>query len=238
MRKKVGWEAATALLAQRCEEWARMGLAVSPLRRGDDGDGDGRATVTAEVGAPGWAATLAFGLNESGLAAIAHFDAMYEVWWQGRIRSLDHWDDLLSREVERAPRIRLVHGQLVALSCTSGWLDMRHGDLWVLPGALVRIRKGRINTFTHAYGTGHTARKAAYTIVYDPAAILAAHRTNKVIPFEEVEWARLSRGFTTCGLTLHMSDGTRHKLLWQSGEPAHRLLTDRLLPVLGPRLTT
>jgi hypothetical protein len=28
-----------------------------------------------------------------------------------------------------------------------------------------------------------------------------------------------------------------HKLRWRSSDPAHRLLTDRLLPILGPRLT-
>ncbi|MFB7054131.1 DUF1877 family protein [Streptomyces vinaceus] len=33
-----------------------------------------------------------------------------------------------------------------------------------------------------------------------------------------------------------MTDGTRHKLLWLSSEPARRVLADRLLPVLGSRL--
>jgi hypothetical protein len=34
-----------------------------------------------------------------------------------------------------------------------------------------------------------------------------------------------------------MTDGTRHKLLWMSSEPARRLLRERLLPLLGARLT-
>jgi hypothetical protein len=34
-----------------------------------------------------------------------------------------------------------------------------------------------------------------------------------------------------------MTDGSHHKLLRLSTEPARGLLRDRLMPVLGPRLT-
>jgi hypothetical protein len=34
-----------------------------------------------------------------------------------------------------------------------------------------------------------------------------------------------------------MTVGTRHKLLWSSWDPARRLLRERLLPLLGARLT-
>lgn len=74
-------------------------------------------------------------------------------------------------------------------------------------------------------------------IGYDPAAVLGGHRTNKFIPFDGITHARLHHGLTTSGLAVTIADGTRHKLLWLSSEPAHRVLTDRLLPVLGSRLT-
>ncbi|MZF83753.1 hypothetical protein [Streptomyces sp. SID5643] len=74
------------------------------------------------------------------------------------------------------------------------------------------------------------------TLAHDPDAIRSAHRTNKVLPLAEITHARIHGGLTTSGMTLSMADGSRHKLLWMSMEPAGGLLRDRLLPLLGPRL--
>jgi hypothetical protein len=57
-----------------------------------------------------------------------------------------------------------------------------------------------------------------------------------VSPFTKTEHARLHSDVTTSGLTVRMTDGSRHKLLWLSTEPARGLLRDRLMAVLGPRL--
>lgn len=235
-------EPAADRLTRRREEWLAAGWDVSlfvwgPRGAAPIGDGTNAGdSVAALVGASDRPVRLFIKLNERGHATVAYYEGAHEFQSRHRVGSLEDWDDLLGRAVERASRIRLLQGQLVALSCTTGWLDLRHGDLWVLPGAMVRIRKGLLDTIAHCYGTGHSARKAARTLAYDPVAILGSHPTNKVIPFADIESARLHRGFTTSGLTVRMTDGTRHKLLWQSAEPAHRLLTDRLLPILGPRL--
>ncbi|MDT7846803.1 hypothetical protein [Streptomyces justiciae] len=68
-----------------------------------------------------------------------------------------------------------------------------------------------------------------------PATVLATHPTNKVIPLTGIARARLHGGITPPGMTMQMTDGTRHKLLWLSSEPARRVLRDRLLPVLWAR---
>jgi hypothetical protein len=64
---------------------------------------------------------------------------------------------------------------------------------------------------------------------------LLEHPTNKVIPFDAVARARLVRGMTTDGLKLTMHDGTRHKLLWLSRDPAYRILGAALPAMLGDR---
>lgn len=160
------------------------------------------------------------------------------VWERRRIRSVETWDALLERAVGRASRMRLEHGQLVARTCTTGWRDWVHGNLWVMPGCLLRMRSGWLETLANSYGSGTSARKSGHSVGYDPDAVLAAHRTNKIIPFRDIAAAELRRGLTTSSLTVRMADGTLHKLHWRSSDPAHRLLADRLLPILGPRLTT
>jgi hypothetical protein len=181
--------------------------------------------------------SLVVDLKQGGRVHLGFVSENDAVWERRRIRSLETWDALLERAVGRASRMRLEHGQLVARTCTTGWLDCVHGKLWVMPGCLLRTRSGWLETLANSYGSGMLARKSGHSVGYDPAAILSAHRTNKIIPFRDIVHARLRRGFTTSSLTVQMADGTRHKLLWRSSDPAHRLLTDRLLPILGTRLT-
>ncbi|MFI9750907.1 hypothetical protein [Streptomyces collinus] len=137
----------------------------------------------------------------------------------------------------RAGRISLQPARLIARTCTTGWLDWIHGELWLLPDQLVRIRGGLPATMTVGLVGPDLATPDAFrTLAHDPDAIRSAHRTNKVLPLAEITAARIHGGLTTSGMTLSMADGTRHKLLWMSMEPARRLLRDRLLPLLGPRL--
>src|SRR5919201_4625134 len=41
-------------------------------------------------------------------------------------------------------------GTLLTASCTIGWLDWIHGDLWLLPNGLLRTRSGLGATIGHA----------------------------------------------------------------------------------------
>jgi hypothetical protein len=125
----------------------------------------------------------------------------------------------------------------VTRSCTTGWADWIHGELWVLPDAFVRRRLSFAATQANRYGpTVAPPLPSADPASFVPADILAAHRTNKVLPFAAVAKAQLFRGFTAHGLALTMTDGTRHKLLWLTADPAHALLADVLPSILGERL--
>lgn len=228
------------------ERWLAEGLWVSPVLWRDPAGAHapaGHGPVTArdglavEIAGPGWGVALFVELERDGTAALAYGGPLGWVQERLRVRSLDAWDALLDHAVRRACGLKVQHAQLLAASCTTGWLDWVHGELWLLPDSLVRVRGGFVDTVVDPFGIAVPPRTTTGVIGYDPVAVLGGHRTNKVIPFDGIARARLHRGLSTSGLAVTMTDGTRHKLLWLSSEPARRVLADRLLPVLGSRLT-
>jgi hypothetical protein len=223
--------AATELEA-RGPLWSAAGHDVSPTLWTDD-----REHLAVRLASPAWQVLLTVELHSTGWAHLHFASEAGAIRDPRRVRSMAAWGTLLDEAVARASRIRLQPAKLLAGSCTTGWLDWIHGELWLLPDHLVRVRSGLLRSVLNSQsGSGVTARDPYRLIGHDPDAVLRAHRTNKVIPFTDIHSARLHGGVTTSGLTLTMTDGTHHKLLWLSTEPARRLLRDRLLPVLGPRL--
>ncbi|WP_280878463.1 hypothetical protein [Streptomyces pseudovenezuelae] len=224
--------AATALEARR-PLWSAAGHDVSPALWTDD-----REHLAVQLASPEWQVLLTVELHSAGWAHLHFASEAGAIRDPCRVRSVDAWGTLLDEAVTRASRIRLQPAKLLAGTCTTGWLDWIHGELWLLPGHLVRVRSGLLQSVLNSQsGSGVTAQDPYRLVGHDPEAIRRAHRTNKVIPFTDIHHARLHGGVSTSGMTLTMTDGTHHKLLWLSTEPARRLLRDRLLPVLGPRLT-
>ncbi|MER5277486.1 hypothetical protein ABT025_17240 [Streptomyces sp. NPDC002809] len=123
--------------------------------------------------------------------------------------------------------------RLLTRSCTTGWGDWIHGELWLLPSSLVRRRLGFTATLANAKGPTvvvplpETDVTAAAT-----ARIRAEHRTNKVIPLAGIASAHLRRGITADRLTVRMHDGAQHKLLWLPTDPAYAVLVQVLTPWL------
>ncbi|MER7838948.1 hypothetical protein ABTY98_24480 [Streptomyces sp. NPDC096040] len=220
---------AAAALEPHRQGWLAAGLRASPVLWGEEGE-----ELAVRVSGSAWQVDLYVGLQATGRAHLVFVSPAHTAEELRRVRSVEAWESLLDEAVIRAPRTSLQPAQLLAESCTTSWLDWIHGELWLLPDALVRIRSSLIASLGHSRAT---ARSPYRHVLYDPTAILATHRTNKVIPLAYIAEARLHGGVTTSGMTLRMTDGTHHKLLWLSTEPARRLLRDRLLPALGPRLT-
>ncbi|MDQ0930381.1 hypothetical protein [Streptomyces turgidiscabies] len=237
---------AAARLESHIRGWRADGLWVSDVQWTPDG-----AHLAVQVASASWQVWLHAELRRGSRASLFFFvsaetDGTEESAELGRtqvaqerrrVDSLDAWSALLDEAVYRASRTRVRQARLVAASCTTGWLDWIHGELWLLPDCLLRVRSGFVDTLTNSFGSGLTARDSYRFITHDPETVLAAHSTNKLIPFADMARARLHGGVTTSGLEVTMTDGTRHKLLWMSSEPARRLLRERLLPLLGPRLT-
>jgi hypothetical protein len=226
--------------------WRADGLWASDVRWTPD-----RACLAVQAASSSWQVWLQAELSRGGRASLFFF-ASTEITGTGesadvgrtpvvrerrRVGSLDAWSALLDEAVYRASRTHVRQARLVAASCTTGWLDWIHGELWLLPEGLLRIRSGFMDTVANSFGSGLTAQDPYRFVAHDPETVLAAHPTNRLIPFAEMARARLHGGVTTSGLEVTMTDGTRHKLLWMSSEPARRLLRERLLPLLGARLT-
>ncbi|MFJ4896017.1 hypothetical protein ACIP5U_39525 [Streptomyces sp. NPDC088788] len=213
--------------------WSTEGLHPSPVLRSEGGEHLGISLTSAD-----WHVRLTVELHRSGWAQLFFSSPTHTAEEPRRIRSVEAWTALLDEAAARASRLRLLPARLLARTCTTGWLDWIHGELWLLPDALIRVRSGLMDSVVNsASGSGVSARDPYQVIPFDVESIRSAHRTNKVLPLAELSSARLHGGLTTSGMTATMRDGTHHKLLWLSTEPAGRLLRDRLLPVLGQRLT-
>ncbi|MFE8960360.1 hypothetical protein ACIP17_14390 [Streptomyces iakyrus] len=241
-RQAIAMDMAGAEIERRRSQWISDGIQVSSVPWADD-----REWLAVHFSAAGWAVRLLVEVHRSGHARL-HFTSPShsegELGGEGqavqesrRVASVEAVGALLDEALARAGRISLRPAQLLARTCTTGWLDWIHGELWLLPDQLVRIRGGVPATMTVGLLGPELATPDTFrTLAHDPDALRSAHRTNKVLPLTEIANARIHGGLTTSGMTLSMADGTRHKLLWMSTEPARGLLRDRLLPLLGPRL--
>lgn len=128
--------------------------------------------------------------------------------------------------------------ECLSKSCTTGWLDWVHGELWLLPTGMIRRRLSWSESKAHGLApTVGTPLPQARLAEFDLAALQAAHRTNKVIHFDDVAQARLAQGSTSDVLRFEMRDGTRHKLLWLSKDPAYSILSSVLPVVLDGRFS-
>ena len=118
---------------------------------------------------------------------------------------------------------------LVTASCTTGWLDWIHGDLWILPNGLLRIRSDLGTTVAH--GTSSTVSDHPIKRVFTTEEIdrlLHEHNTNLWVPADTIVSADIHTGLLTGRLALTLRDGRHLKLLWlradNASEPIQRAL--------------
>ena len=121
-------------------------------------------------------------------------------------------------------------GTLVTSSCTTGWLDLIHGDLWLLPNGLLRVRGGLGATVGHAHQ--RMAPDEPVRREFTPGEIdvlQREHRTNLWIPADTIVSASLFNGPLSGRLSLRLNDGRRLKLLWlrvdRASEPLRHALS-------------
>jgi hypothetical protein len=114
-----------------------------------------------------------------------------------------------------------VKGRLLTASCTTGWRDWIHGELWLFADGLLRMRSGLIGTIAH--WNGQTVPGEPEEQVFGPEEIerlRRAHHTNLWIPANEIVTARIRSGALNCRLSLTLVDGRRVKWLWLRADPA------------------
>lgn len=148
----------------------------------------------------------------------------------------------LPGDTSSAPREQLAI--LLTTSCTTGWADWVHGELWLCPDGLLRISLGLATTIAKSSGVGGErayedfARKSSpRTFEQDEIGeLLSRRRTNIWVPWDRIREAALRHGFTADRLRLTLIDGRSVKFLWLPNRTIVETLRGRLLGLIGPAL--
>lgn len=84
---------------------------------------------------------------------------------------------------------------LLTASATNGWLDWIHGELWLLPGGLLRIPLDLQTTLLHGMGpTVHRADLKQQVFDEETLKVLFSSEKNVWVPRESIQKAYLHQG--------------------------------------------
>jgi hypothetical protein len=126
-------------------------------------------------------------------------------------------------------RPRVKTGRLISASATTGWADWIHGQLWLFPDGLLRVRTDLSTTIGNGVVRTVSGQLPTHAFTDEEIDKLAnAHRTNRWIPSSSISSASIHRGATTSRLSLKLTDGTQMKLLWLRRDPAEAELRSAL----------
>jgi hypothetical protein len=131
---------------------------------------------------------------------------------------------------------------LIATSCTTGWLDWVHGELWFCPDGLLRRSLGLLETIKHGVVASNRPtfdldNRPTHAFTSDEIEqALASGPTNRWITWPEIERATLKIGIIDHSLHLELSNGDRAKFLWLRTHGGFDLLERELGRVLPGRV--
>jgi hypothetical protein len=126
---------------------------------------------------------------------------------------------------------------LIAASCTTGWADGEHGNLWLAPDGLARVPLGWAVSVVHTFQSVDPAiwwdaaisrNELAQVLEKSPRALWLAAT--------DIEAAAVHRGLLVDRVRVHMKDGSQRKLLWVRHKVGTRRLEVGLRNWLGNRL--
>lgn len=129
---------------------------------------------------------------------------------------------------------------LLSASCTTGWNDWIHGELWLCPAGLLRRALGLRETLRHGPPPtlDTTARPVRSFTRDDIVAITTANKRNQWIPWESIAIAEATRGPLTDSLHITLQRGRKIKFLWYRMDYAFDLVTRAAADNLAGRLVT
>lgn len=143
----------------------------------------------------------------------------------------------LSRRRSTPDRSVAGHVELIAASCTTGWDDTEHGNLWLASDGLARIPLGWGITVAHTFqGVDPAVWWTATISRHDLAQALQNSPRALWIATAEIDAAWMHRGILVDRLRLRMKDATQHKLLWVRNKAGTGRLEGALRTWLGDRL--
>jgi len=168
----------------------------------------------------------------------------------GRLRSADTRSRRLGF-MDREPRVdqselAIRHSDetdaactLITASCTTGWFDWIHGELWLCPGGLLRRSLGLWATVRHGDMRGpkwsvDSLNRPRRSFAPDEVRrIVESDRRNRWIKWDDISRATLKGGLVDHSLHLELNDGTRAKFLWLRMDGGLDLLRAALSRALG-----
>ena len=124
---------------------------------------------------------------------------------------------------------------LLTTSCTTGWADWVHGELWLCPDGLLRISLGLATTIAKSSGGGAALAYERFSQESSPRyfdqdeirELVSRKRTNVWVPCVQIREAALRKGFTASRLRMTLIDGRSVKFLWLPDGRTFAILRDR-----------
>ena len=133
---------------------------------------------------------------------------------------------------------------LITASCTTGWLDQIHAELWFCADGLLRRSVGLLGTIRHGDMRGLKPtvdpenRPVKTFDLEEIRSIVASSRRNHWIAWEDIASASLKRGVLDHTLRLELRDGSSMKLMWLRMDGGFDDLREALSQNLGSRFST
>jgi hypothetical protein len=109
---------------------------------------------------------------------------------------------------------------MVTASCTTGWFDWIHRELWLCDDGLLLVRLDREATRAHGKGPTVSENLRRRPMADEELTEAAADTRRSWIPAGEIVAASGHRGRMTDRLSLDLRDGTARKLLWLKADRA------------------
>lgn len=126
---------------------------------------------------------------------------------------------------------------LIAASCTTGWADGEHGNLWLAPDGLARVPLGWAVSVVHTFQSVDPAIWRDVAISRDKLAQAIEKSPRSLwLPATDIDAATMHRGLMVDRVRVRMKDGSQRKLLWVRQKVGTRRLEVGLRNWLGDRL--
>ena len=130
---------------------------------------------------------------------------------------------------------------LITASCTTGWMDWIHSELWLCPDGLLRRRLGLWKTIRHGNMRGvqptvDPQHRPTQSFSQDVVRQIASNRRNQWIRWDDIAKATLKKGAMAHSVQLELNDGSQVKFLWLPLDYGLAEMWEGLSRSLGRRL--
>ncbi len=130
---------------------------------------------------------------------------------------------------------------LISHTCTTGWTDWVHGDLWLCAEGILRVSLGWGTTIRHgldrkySFEVPETGRPTADFTPEESARLAGLDKRNHWITWDRIASARARGTLASNVVELVLTDGSTVKLSWMKVDRGRDLLETAFAAHLGDR---